>query len=200
MFDQKVVLGAFNANQQAQEQVKIGHVPNWLAPFSEKNRGARGVGDGFIDKALWSEPLNDVPRKTPNHKTSLTIREAKEALARTFNVSPEGHQNHDRRMTILLELHFVCKHDNNHRRFGNQNYESGSWRIADATADEAIGGRIYLHEMQDQAAWRGGTITGWCRCQDDPERKIFQYHIDDGNFRIRCREGWGREKAILRRE
>jgi hypothetical protein len=90
MFDQKVVLGAFNANQQAQEQVKIGHVPNWLAPFSEKNRGARGVGDGFIDKALWSEPLNDVPRKTPNHKTSLTIREAKEALARTFNVSPEA--------------------------------------------------------------------------------------------------------------
>jgi len=36
-------------------------LPNWIAPFHEEDRGARGVGDGFGHKALWSEPLSSAP-------------------------------------------------------------------------------------------------------------------------------------------
>ena len=48
----------FDASQAAQEKAGMGNCQNWIAPFHEEGRGPRGVGDGFGDKALWSEPLN----------------------------------------------------------------------------------------------------------------------------------------------
>lgn len=91
MFEQKVVLKAFEENHKAQRAAGHGHLPNWIAPFREENRGDRGVGDGFGDKALWSEPL-EATEITPRDISTapLTIREAKEGLARTFNVSPDA--------------------------------------------------------------------------------------------------------------
>ncbi len=98
---------------------------------------------------------------------------------------------------MAVDLHFICKHGENHRRLELQRYETGDWVVSDATADEAIGGRVYLHERQDEPAWHGGTILGW-RAADEPERKVFTYAVD-GPFRIRCSGAWGREKAIVRR-
>lgn len=90
MFDQKVVLNAFEENHKAQKAAAHGHLPNWIAPFTEENRGDRGVGDGFGSKALWSEPLNAPEIIPSDNSSSLTIQEAKERLAKTFNVSPDA--------------------------------------------------------------------------------------------------------------
>jgi hypothetical protein len=92
MFDQKVLKNGFEANHDAQQKAGMGHIPNWIAPFHEEGRGFRGTGDGFADKAMWSEPLSHGPTAAPavplNRK--LTLQQAKEGLALTFGVSPDA--------------------------------------------------------------------------------------------------------------
>jgi hypothetical protein len=97
MFDQKVLLDAFEANRAAQEKAGMGHLPNWIAPFHEEGRGARGIGDDFGDKAIWIEPLDMKPMPSSSLEVTrvepvppLTIAEAKEGLAKRFGVSPEA--------------------------------------------------------------------------------------------------------------
>ena len=98
MFDQKVLVDAFEQNLAAQKQAGMENLPCWLAPFHEDGRGPRGTGDGFADRSLWSEPLDGIPTSTINHATNspapavrgLTLAEAKEGLARTFGVSPDA--------------------------------------------------------------------------------------------------------------
>jgi hypothetical protein len=97
MFDQQVLRDAFEANLAAQKTAGMDNVPCWIAPFHEMDRGVRGTGDGFGDKALWTEPMSETqpsatkpdnsPRAGPVH--GLTLAEAKEGLARTFGVRPD---------------------------------------------------------------------------------------------------------------
>jgi hypothetical protein len=104
------------------------------------------------------------------------------------------------RTNMVVHLHFICKQGLNHKKIANQVYETGNWQISEKIADESIGGRIYLHEKQDQPAWHGGTIISW-RISDRAyarQRLVFTYSVDSP-FRIKCDEGWGQEKAILRR-
>src|SRR5665213_24197 len=58
MFDQQVLVKAFEANLAAQQKAGMEKLPSWLAPFHEEDRGVRGTGDGFGDKALWRAPLS----------------------------------------------------------------------------------------------------------------------------------------------
>ena len=70
--------------------------------------------------------------------------------------------------------------------------------MTDEVAEEALGGRLYLHAARAEEAYYGGTIQAWRRSDEDPKRKVFTYLVD-GPFRIRCPEKWGQEKAIVRR-
>jgi hypothetical protein len=92
MFDQTTLQNAFEANHSAQVKAGIGHVPNWIAPFHEDGRGARGVGDGFGDKALWAESLHAIStlEATVSKTRRLSLQQAKEGLAQTFGVSPDA--------------------------------------------------------------------------------------------------------------
>jgi hypothetical protein len=96
------------------------------------------------------------------------------------------------------DLHFICQHRQNHRSLGNQVFETWEWYVSDEVAQEAIGGRLYLHEQQKRPPWHGGTITGW-RPSDTPGRKIFTYTVDRPFRDVVCPENWGQEKAIVRR-
>lgn len=97
-FEQQVLMKAFEANLAAQKKAGMENVPSWLAPFREEDRGVRGTGDGFGEKALWHEPLagkaepaaksESTPTNAPVR--SLTLAEAKEGLARTFGVSADA--------------------------------------------------------------------------------------------------------------
>lgn len=79
----------------------MGELPNWISPFHEHGRGPRGVADGFIDLAVWSEPLvpsggelDIAPEETKalpaGPARALTIDEAKLGLAITYKVAPEA--------------------------------------------------------------------------------------------------------------
>jgi hypothetical protein len=96
----------------------------------------------------------------------------------------------------MTDIHVICPHGERHRRIGPDLWESGNWVVGEATAQEAIGGRFYLHESQKAAAWHGGTITGW-RPSEEPRRVIFIYRVD-GPFRVACAGPWAQEMAIAR--
>ena len=99
---------------------------------------------------------------------------------------------------MAMDLHFICSRQQNHQRLEGTVFETGNSVVSNETADEAIGGRVYLHEKKKEELWHGGTIVEWRRT-DDGHRKIFRYVVD-GPFRLRCPGGWGQEKAIVRRE
>lgn len=96
-----------------------------------------------------------------------------------------------------IDLHFVCKKQKNWTKLDANMFETGNWKVGNKAANEAIGGRVYLHERQNDIAWHGGTIIEW-RLLSNSTRKIFTYRLD-GNFDVRCTSGWGNEKAIVRR-
>ncbi|RWP14866.1 MAG: hypothetical protein EOR01_30620 [Mesorhizobium sp.] len=99
---------------------------------------------------------------------------------------------------MALELHFVCPHGLNHvHKREEEQFESGNWVVSNNLADEALGGRIFLHETQSSPAWHGGKVVGW-RDSAKEGRKVFTYVVD-GPFRFVCRENWAQEKSVVRK-
>jgi len=102
-YEQASLLGAWQANRDALKAAgKSEGGQSWLAPWHEEGRGFRGVGDGYQRHALWTEPLNTRLMASSEPRPSLTearemtaaglkltIREAKEALARNYDVPPD---------------------------------------------------------------------------------------------------------------
>jgi hypothetical protein len=97
---------------------------------------------------------------------------------------------------MSTDLHFVCPHRKNWTKIDESTFETGRWSVSEATAREAVGGRIYLHETQSAPAWHGGTIRAWRAL---PTGRVFFTYAVDGPFRTVCKDGWGQEKATIRR-
>jgi hypothetical protein len=97
-----------------------------------------------------------------------------------------------------VDIHLICRHGDKHRRLSRTEFETGNWKVGEKTAEDCIGGHIFLHEKQDLPAWHGGTLTAWRRAEDEPDRLVFTYLSDGFNFRVRCSGGWGQEVAIVR--
>ena len=99
---------------------------------------------------------------------------------------------------MTLDLHFICKHQENWKKISASVFETGDWTISDKKAQEAsIGGRIYLHEKQNDPAWHGGTIKSW-GLSKTKGRKFFRYEVD-GPFRVKCADNWSQESAFVPR-
>jgi hypothetical protein len=97
-YKQASLLKAFKANREALKQSGNSEGgQSWLTPFPVEGRGFRGTGDGFLKEALWTEILDPATAQTENASAQLappqlvlTIKEAKEALARKYDVSPDA--------------------------------------------------------------------------------------------------------------
>ncbi|SCB53803.1 hypothetical protein GA0061098_102110 [Bradyrhizobium shewense] len=104
-YDQETLLRAFTANREALKASGNSEGgQSWLAPFHEEGRNFRGEGDGYLKDALWTEPLSvrpstgstvpplEPPPKPPSGQPqlALSIKDAKEALARKYDVSPDS--------------------------------------------------------------------------------------------------------------
>ncbi|MGY4465894.1 hypothetical protein ACVWWK_001576 [Bradyrhizobium sp. LB9.1b] len=103
-YEQSNLLNAWQANREALRAAgKSEGGQSWLAPWHEEGRGFRGVGDGYQRHALWTEPL--LATQPATHQPSalsppaahevpaglrLNIRQAKEALARNYDVPAEA--------------------------------------------------------------------------------------------------------------
>ena len=80
-------------------------------------------------------------------------------------------------------------------------YESGWWAISEQTAQELVGGRLYLHKAQDKPSFFGGTIQS-CRVETEgewPGRVLFTFVADLAGKGVRAgKDGWGMERKIHR--
>ena len=96
-----------------------------------------------------------------------------------------------------IDLHYICIRGENHRMIWDGVFDTGNWTLGIETCELAIGGRIFLHEMQKSAAWHGGTITGF-RWAPKPEnrRKIFTYEPEGMDYRLHCPTRWSRQRAV----
>src|SRR4051812_1077297 len=98
---------------------------------------------------------------------------------------------------MSVDLHYICPHGDRWTQLPANEFETGNWVCGEDTANEAIGGRIYLHETQRSSAWHGGRIIRWRHPPEATSKFAFTYVVD-GNFRITLREGWGQERAVVR--
>jgi hypothetical protein len=104
----------------------------------------------------------------------------------------------------MAEIHFV-ERKNNVARVPNtaDEWESGFWVVAESTAQQLIGGDLYLHSGQTKPSHFGGKILSYRVHREGSGSEI------DGRlvFRIKSsavhkgvltgREGWGNEKKIV---
>jgi hypothetical protein len=95
MLDRKTLLKAFEANYNAQKDEGMEHLPCWISPQHEEGRGVRGTGDGFSEKALWSEVIlrggDEVVQQqgVTAEEEPITIESAKRRLAKKYGVRPD---------------------------------------------------------------------------------------------------------------
>ncbi len=69
------------------------------------------------------------------------------------------------------DLHFICQHRVNWTQKSADIFDTGRWYLSEAISEQAVGGRVYLHEKKSLPAWHGGTITAWRR--SDLKRRVF---------------------------
>jgi len=81
-----------------------------------------------------------------------------------------------------------------------QEWESGYWVFNEETAQQLVGGHIYLHRGQDKPSHFGGKIIAFHVHPSGTEagRIVFRFHAAiECKGVIAGREGWGNEKKIV---
>lgn len=74
-------------------------------------------------------------------------------------------------------------------------WETGFWKIGDATAESLIGGKIFVHRGQKIPSHIGGKILSYRT--DAGGRKIFRFRADPKCSGVIADSGWGNEKRIV---
>lgn len=103
----------------------------------------------------------------------------------------------------MRAIHFI-------ERLGNMHcvdkdtatWESGWWHVSAETAQQLVGGCIFLHKAQRDPSFSGGKITGFRMESGDGFkglRAVFRFHAEPECIGVDAgREGWGMEKKIVR--
>jgi hypothetical protein len=82
-----------------------------------------------------------------------------------------------------------------------QLYESGWWAMSEQSAQELVGGRLYLHKAQDKPSFFGGSIQSY-RLETEgewPGRVLFSFIADQPGKGFRTsKDGWRMERKIDR--
>lgn len=76
-----------------------------------------------------------------------------------------------------------------------QHWETGYWKVSNATADSLVGGKIYVHKGQKIPSHIGGKVLSY-RSELDG-RKVFRFRADPKLSNITAESGWGNEKRIV---
>ena len=84
------------------------------------------------------------------------------------------------------------------KRIKGDYYRSTSWVLSQETAKSLIGGRIFLHDKQDERSYFGGEILDIIPSETPGLEGRFDiiFKALPECRDVRCPGGWGREKAI----
>ena len=101
-----------------------------------------------------------------------------------------------------MNLHLVCKDRLSIRRIAGttDRYETGDWVVATATADQCVGGSLFLHDRQRSPSYHGGCVLRWYRAsgEEPSARIVFVYrHMPDHSQVSAGREGWSQEIKLV---
>ena len=101
-----------------------------------------------------------------------------------------------------LSLHLVCKDRLSiHRVAGTTDtYETGDWRVAPATADQCVGGSLFLHDRQRSPSYHGGRVLRWYRAggEESSARIVFVYRYLPDYCNVSAgRNGWSQEIKLV---
>lgn len=101
-----------------------------------------------------------------------------------------------------MKIHLIEKYDRLNRiSYEEQIWESGYWTVAIETAEELLGGDIYLHSMKAKPSKFGGVIKSY-RVSENSEfegKIVFTFLADIEHKNVSTsKEGWGMEKKIER--
>ena len=101
-----------------------------------------------------------------------------------------------------MKIHLIENYDRLNRISNEEQlWESGYWTVAIETAEELLGGHIYLHSKKAMPSKFGGVIRSY-RVEEDPEfegKIVFTFLADIEHKNVSTsKEGWGMEKKIDR--
>lgn len=101
-----------------------------------------------------------------------------------------------------MNLHLLCKDRLSIRRIAGttDTYETGDWAVAPATADQCVGGSLFLHDRQRSPSYHGGRVLRWYRAggEEPSARIVFVYrHMPDHSKVSAGREGWSQEIKLV---
>ena len=74
-------------------------------------------------------------------------------------------------------------------------WETGYWKVSDATAESLIGGKIFVHKGQKVPSHIGGKVLSFRR--EAGGRKVFQFRANAELSHVMANSGWGNEKRIV---
>lgn len=99
-----------------------------------------------------------------------------------------------------MRIHLIERRGGFCRMAGHE-WESGDWRIGQATAERLIGGNVYFHKHQSDPSYFGGTVIGY-RVVAEPNpnagRVVLRFRAEQSaRGRNAKGSGWGREKKVL---
>ena len=100
-----------------------------------------------------------------------------------------------------MKIHLIEKHDRLKRISDEEQlWESGYWTVAIETAEELLGGDIYLHSMKAKPSKFGGVIKSY-RVEDNPEfegKIVFTFLADIEHKNVStANEGWEWRKKLI---
>jgi hypothetical protein len=79
-------------------------------------------------------------------------------------------------------------------------WDSGYWTVSKYTAEQLVGGAIYLHTAQDARSHFGGIILGYAVVPADQEfcgKIVFRFRRAEEQIGVISRGGWGMEKKLV---
>ena len=99
-----------------------------------------------------------------------------------------------------MKIHLLDKHDRlKPVSNAEQLWESGYWTLPIKTAEELLGGDIYLHSKKIKPSKFGGIIQSY-RVEEDTEfagKIVFTFLADIEHKNVSTpKEGWGMDKKI----
>jgi hypothetical protein len=103
---------------------------------------------------------------------------------------------------MSLNLHLVCKDRLSIRRIAGtaDTYETGDWVMASATADQCVGGSLFLHDRQRSPSYHGGLVLRWYSVGGDRQsmRVVFVYRHLSGHSNVFAGlDGWSQEMKLV---
>ncbi len=172
-----------------------------LHPYSEPILPRTRLDSGALATVRWGTQVGGIEIK-PHAATELEkvwrVFLAKRGI--TPIVRPSKASATQKRKAIAI--HLVEKGDDFENlkcvNKSRDEWETGNWKVINATAESLVGGMVYLHKGQKLPSHKGGEIISFHHKRDSGEgRKVFRFRALASAENVIADGKWANEKKIV---